>query len=524
MNLLIVDDQTSVVNGIVQGIPWKMIGITNVFTAFNAMEAKEVLKKYRIDLMLCDIEMPIENGIQLLQWIRQKNIDLECIFLTAHAEFKYAKEAIQAGSYDYILQPAPYEEIQKVVARAILKILDKNRHNQVYSYGKVMMEKKDEMKGSIIKVVLNESISEDRYNKYREVVTLPQWSQKCYTFLFQLLSVREKTQQYGADLIQFIVSNISSEFFGNYEQDVILLPITESLYYILVYGVHGYIMDFEGFKRQVNSICTNLNDFYDFKIACYISDAVATSDLNQSYQKLNAMKERNVISKEGIFEVGSMDFTETDQKYHLYSLNRWKQYLLTNLLDTVREEMKQYLNKLAEHGQLNQNVLYHFHIDLLRMVCDSLEEYEVQPHEVMKQIKNLNLYQASVQSLDSMVRFIDEIMGLFEDNITIEKEVNVVELIKAYVHDNIGKDFKRTDVAEAVHLNADYLTRKFKKDTGMTIGEYIILEKMNVARNLIKTTALPIKFVASRVGYDNFSHFSHSYKKVHGISPSEERK
>ncbi len=524
MNLLIVDDQTSVVNGIIKGIPWKMIGITNVFTAFNAFEAKEVLIKHNIDIMLCDIEMPIENGIQLLQWVRQKNIDLECIFLTAHAEFEYAKEAIRIGSYDYILQPAPYEEVQKVVARAILKVVDKNSHNQVYSYGKVMMEKKDELKGNIIKGVLNESITQTRYEKYKEVVTLPQWSQKCYSFLFQIFSNKENTQQFGDVLMQFIVTNVSSELFGNYEQDVILHPITQTLYYFLVYGKQGYFMDYEGFKRQVNSICVNLNNFYDLKIACYVSDAVTTSDLNQSYQKMNVMREKNVISKEGIFEEDSIEFTEEDQKYHLYSLNRWKQYLSTNLADTVREEMKQYLYNLAELGHLNQNVLYHFHIDLLRMVYDSLEEYKVRPHEVMEQIKNLNLYQDSVQSLDNMVRFIDEIMKLFEENIKIEKDVNVVEIIKEYIHDNIGKDFKRTDVAEMVHLNADYLTRVFKKNTGMTVGEYIIFEKMNIARNLIKTTALPIKFVASRVGYENFSHFSHSYKKVHGISPSEERK
>ena len=536
MNLLIVDDQTSVVNGIAQGIPWKMIGITEVFTAFNAFEAKEILSKHTIDIMLCDIEMPIENGLQLLQWVRQNNIDLECIFITAHAEFKYAKEAIRIGSYDYIVQPAPYEEVQKVVARAMLKVVEKNTHKQVYSYGKVMLEKKGELKGDIIKKIIQDAITQKRYEKYREVVSLPQWSQKCYCFLFQIFPNQENTQLIGDELMQFIVANVSGELFGIYEQDIIIHPIAESLYYILVYGEHGYFMDFEGFQRQVHSICVTLKNFYDLKIACYISDAVATSELSNSYHKLNAVKERNIACKEGVIQEDSLEDMQADKKdqdnkryqddmkYHLYSINRWKQYLSSNLTDTVKEEMKQYLYNLAEQDHLNQNVLYHFHIDLLRMVYDSLEEHKVRPHEVMEQIKNLNLYQASVQDLDSMVRFIDEIMNLFEENTAFEKEVNVVERIKEYIHDNIGKDFKRTDVAEVVHLNADYLTRVFKKSTGMTIGEYIIFEKMNVARNLIKTTALPIKYVASRVGYENFSHFSHSYKKVHGISPSEERK
>lgn len=524
MNLLIVDDQTSVVNGIVKGISWKLIGITNVYTAFNAFEAKLVLKEHRIDIMLCDIEMPIENGIQLLKWVRQENIDLECIFLTAHAEFAYAKEAIRAGGYDYIVQPAPYEEVQRVVSGAVFKVLEKNSHNLVYSYGKVMLEKKDTFKGTILRDIVNNNITQNRYDKYSEVVTLPHWSQSCYSSLFQIFSTREKVQQFGDELMQFIVSNVSKELFASYEQDIILYPISEFFYFICVYGVHGYNMDYEGFVRQITALYKNLFSFYELKIACYTSDATLTSNLKESYQKLIALKEKNVISKEGIFQEGGNEFAEVDQGYHLTSLRRWKQYLSFNLIDTVREEMKQFLNKLAEGGQLNQNNLYHFHIDLIRMVCDRLEEYKVQPHEAMNQIKNLYVYQDSVQSLSGMLHFIDEIMNLVEDNIGKERDLNVTELVKEYIHDNIGKDIKRNDVAEAVHLNADYLTRIFKKDTGMTVGEYIICEKMNVARNLIKTTALPIKFVASRVGYVNFSHFSNSYKKVHGISPSEDRK
>ena len=46
---------------------------------------------------------------------------------------------------------------------------------------------------------------------------------------------------------------------------------------------------------------------------------------------------------------------------------------------------------------------------------------------------------------------------------------------------------------------------------------------MNAARNMIITTTLPISLIASKVGYDNFSHFSKVYKKVMGTTPSSER-
>jgi two-component system response regulator YesN len=74
-----------------------------------------------------------------------------------------------------------------------------------------------------------------------------------------------------------------------------------------------------------------------------------------------------------------------------------------------------------------------------------------------------------------------------------------------------------------VHLNADYLTRIFKKETGSTVKEYITSEKMKEAKRLLRTTQLPVSFIAAKLGYCNFSHFSYTFKKVMGYTPQEER-
>ena len=58
MNILIVDDQIYVVAGIRKEICWEKLGIQEVFTAYSAQEARMVFEQHRIDIMLCDIEMP----------------------------------------------------------------------------------------------------------------------------------------------------------------------------------------------------------------------------------------------------------------------------------------------------------------------------------------------------------------------------------------------------------------------------------------------------------------------------------
>lgn len=63
-----------------------------------------------------------------------------------------------------------------------------------------------------------------------------------------------------------------------------------------------------------------------------------------------------------------------------------------------------------------------------------------------------------------------------------------------------------------VHLNPDYLNRMFKKETGLTLKEYVIWQKMQEAQSLLRTTSLPVSLIAAKVGYSNFAHFSTSYK------------
>ena len=111
MNLLIVNDEILTAETMKEDIIWEDYEIVQVFTAYDAEQAKQIILEKKVDIILCDIEMPGENGIELLRWVRQKNLEIECIFLTCHANFIYAIEAIRLSCQDYILLPARNEDI-----------------------------------------------------------------------------------------------------------------------------------------------------------------------------------------------------------------------------------------------------------------------------------------------------------------------------------------------------------------------------------------------------------------------------
>lgn len=134
MNLLIVDDEIVAVKGMLDGIDKEACGIKKIWTAYNAETALNILRTQNIDIMLCDIEMPGASGIELLKKLRDEQKETVCIFLTCHAKFEYAQEAIALGCKGYILKPAPYDEITDKIKSVNEEILNSRKRKSLEKY------------------------------------------------------------------------------------------------------------------------------------------------------------------------------------------------------------------------------------------------------------------------------------------------------------------------------------------------------------------------------------------------------
>ena len=101
MNLLIVDDEPDVLDGILTGVDLDKLGYTQIFTARSGEEAMQIMLRHAIDVLMTDIEMSDMNGLSLLEWARQNQKDVVTIFCTAYSEFNYAKKAVELHAFDW---------------------------------------------------------------------------------------------------------------------------------------------------------------------------------------------------------------------------------------------------------------------------------------------------------------------------------------------------------------------------------------------------------------------------------------
>lgn len=121
MNILLVDDEQSAILALLKEINWEQFGFNEILTANSAAKAREILRNKSVQILLCDIEMPLESGLEILEWVQKEQIPLECIFLTCYADFSYARKALSLGSVDYCLKPIHREEIENSLWKAIAR-------------------------------------------------------------------------------------------------------------------------------------------------------------------------------------------------------------------------------------------------------------------------------------------------------------------------------------------------------------------------------------------------------------------
>lgn len=117
LRIFVVDDETTVRKGIVQGIDWAAMDCTVVGEASNGEEALVGIAASKPDLIISDIRMPKMTGLEMVQHLRDQGNGCNVIFLTAYGEFDYARSALQLGAVDYLLKPFRNQDLAAALER-----------------------------------------------------------------------------------------------------------------------------------------------------------------------------------------------------------------------------------------------------------------------------------------------------------------------------------------------------------------------------------------------------------------------
>ncbi len=113
--VLVVDDEKNTRDGLRLSLEEDF----DVYVAANMAEAEEVLKSESVDVMLTDLRLGGENGMELITRALAKTKPPVCILMTAYGSVDVAVEAMKKGAYDYVSKPLNIDELEIVIKRAI---------------------------------------------------------------------------------------------------------------------------------------------------------------------------------------------------------------------------------------------------------------------------------------------------------------------------------------------------------------------------------------------------------------------
>ena len=90
-----------------------------VDTASNNARARKLIEAQTYNLILSDLRLPDQDGIFLLNWMRDKNIETPLIIMTSYADIQSVVHAIKQGASDYISKPIQPDELLKKIKEAL---------------------------------------------------------------------------------------------------------------------------------------------------------------------------------------------------------------------------------------------------------------------------------------------------------------------------------------------------------------------------------------------------------------------
>lgn len=124
-SVYIVDDDTLILEELVNMVPWLDNGFQVVGTQTNPELALEEIKFLAPDVVFCDLKMPEMDGNELIKSLREAEVDAEFVMISAYDSFENVRAFFQQSGFDYILKPVNNDDIQMVLEGLIGRLSKK---------------------------------------------------------------------------------------------------------------------------------------------------------------------------------------------------------------------------------------------------------------------------------------------------------------------------------------------------------------------------------------------------------------
>ena len=523
MKILIVDDEALVRVGMQTIVPWQQHGYEVVGEAANGLEALELARLHKPDIVLVDIVMPEMNGIEFIQKIQAEQPECSFIILSCRNDLEYYRKAIKLGVSEYI-------EKSSITPGDILQAVE--RVSGEIRKGRVFDKSDDSGKSYVNRyLVLTEFLNQVIKGNIKDAVLID-----------------KKLESYGVGFYgrSFHIVVFSAEMLGEgcSEYD-------GSFDYSVVNMCQGIINDTTGgyIFKNYNDIITAIiakpepdcsGDFIksllrrmqDTVNQCL--DIVLTAGVSLELNKLEAIHEGysqavNSLTKKFFGNKGKIIFYDCSLEDNeiLSRIEKEKDAVLNIQYPFETEGFLTAIRNITGLVTLKQGINLHHAIgvyaDILYHILGLLHREKVDIRDIVGKgfnpIDYLERPKDIHQLNERMIELINKIKDFYREKFN-KKGSNLISLIRKYITEHISEKITLEGISKSVHLSPTYICRFYKKETGENIQDFILKVKVEKSKELLGR-GCELKDIIEMTGFSSESYFIKVFKDYTCLTPKQ---
>lgn len=438
----------------------------------SAEKALFAWRKNRPGLILTDIMMSGMNGLEFIERIRKENWDTEIIVLSGHDDFHYAQTAIAAGVFRYILKPVDENELKDLLAEV--------RQKRSKQGGKTFRKACEASKGKMFAAVI-------------------------------------KPGTEGGANCGRLLERLSEGEYGWVEGNALLVLLKQSV--------------LEPPLERVERLLKAYNENSKAYIAGIGRSGIGPEELDESREQAYDAVEGVFFGEcSGVAEYSKHDTVVIpDDTKKMMTYREIASEITGCMITGNRKGIKECVcRNFLLHDRSNRfrvRESFYSECGMLYLLIGLLLEEEgfdeiLDPLEVfLQKLQLLPNYRACIEYLsDSLLEACNSISDAMDGS-----DNGIIVRIKHFLVKNYERDVKLKELSENFYLSPSYLSTYFKKETGSTISDYVIMLRIQEAKRMLQKSYLTVEEIANAVGYTNARYFSTLFKKITGLSPVQYR-
>ena len=522
--VLIVDDEPLVRKSIVKIIDWYSLGFSSIYEAEDGLEALEICRKCKIDLVLTDIVMPFMDGMELSKVLTKEFPETNIVILTGHEDFEYAKQSVDLGVKNYILKPVGaanlYHKMQEICHKLKLEANQKEyiarMRNQIHRSLQILQEK------FLYTLVCRGQIPADLEERVKSL-ELPLKAQNYRIGVAE--PVYEGVNQADIELFKFTAQNIVYSSVGDrhctfddYDGHIVVVFQTDAYEeeHTIVYDTMQVI------QEAIRSILK-------IGVTCAIGPVVSQrTELVNSYRSaLKALECKYSLGYDRIYDFRDLHYSQDVYFYPYEEIDLLIDGIRSCNAEKIRGAMEHLYEKCGQENGLSLNAIKTSLIEVTSALFRDLSGEADLPDELWSEGMKIFQKIESAKSLKEMMapveKFALQAAGRLHEQLG-SRGADVVKRVKQYVEENYADpEISLTTAADYIAVSSGYLSSMFKKATGTNFVKYLTDARMEKAQELLRRTDQKTYEVAYATGFSDPHYFSIAFKKYAGMSPSDFR-